>query len=39
MDRAISKIDAINRFFRQGIDELADFEDSFHALKAIMQDS
>jgi flagellum-specific ATP synthase len=39
IDRAVAKIDEINRFFRQEITELADFGDSFQKLKAIMQDS
>ncbi len=38
IDRAISKIDEINQFFRQGIKELTDYRDSFQALKMIMQD-
>lgn len=38
VDRAILKIDEINRFFQQGIEELADYEDSFQKLKAIMPD-
>ncbi len=38
IDRAIAKIDPINAFFRQGIDELADYESSLQKLKAIMQD-
>jgi flagellum-specific ATP synthase len=38
IDRAIEKIDRINQFFRQRIDELADYEESFQKLKAIIQD-
>jgi len=38
IDRAISKIDEINAFFRQGINELADYEESFRQLQAIMED-
>ncbi|MFH1374448.1 MAG: FliI/YscN family ATPase [bacterium] len=38
IDRAISKIDAINAFFRQGIDEQAQYSESFEQLQAIMAD-
>ena len=38
IDRAISKIDEINTFFRQGIHELADHGESFRQLQAIMED-
>ena len=38
IDRAISKIDEINTFFRQGIHELANHEKSFRQLQAIMED-
>ena len=36
IDRAIDKIDAINKFFRQGINELCDFETSKKELAAIL---
>lgn len=38
IDRAISKIDEINTFFRQGIHELVDHGESFRQLQAIMED-
>ncbi len=38
IDRAIEKIDRLNAFFRQGINELADYEESFRQLRAIMYD-
>jgi len=38
IDRAISKIDEINTFFRQGIHKLADHGESFLQLQAIMED-
>ena len=39
IDRAISKIDAINAFFRQGIDEQAQYSESYEQLQAIMADA
>ncbi len=36
IDNAISKIDNLNQFFRQGIMEKCDFESSFNDLKAII---
>ncbi len=38
IDRAISKIDEINTFFRQGIHKLADHGESFLQLQTIMED-
>jgi len=38
IDRAISKIDVLNSFFRQGIHELADFDYSVTQLSAILAD-
>ncbi len=38
IDRAISKIDSLNSFFRQGIHELNDFDSSVKQLTAILAD-
>ncbi len=39
IDYAISKIDQINQFFRQGIREMRDFDESLSALAEIISDS
>lgn len=38
IDRAIDKIELLNLFFRQGINEQADYQESFKALAAIFDD-
>ncbi len=38
IDRAIDKIELLNQFFRQGITERADYQESFEALSSIFND-
>jgi flagellum-specific ATP synthase len=38
IDYAISKIDAVNEFLMQGVDEKFDFEEIVEKLKALFQD-
>jgi flagellum-specific ATP synthase len=38
IDRAITKYDALNQFFRQGIHELSDYDDAIKRLAAILAD-
>jgi flagellum-specific ATP synthase len=37
IDQAISKIDAMNQFTKQGVDESTEYEQSIESMKAIVE--